>query len=74
MEISANWCQIVTKCRENENQIISAETQQKRQFFFLTTWLAEICEADPRVYYNNHGNSTAICLVTFRVHSTHHAE
>jgi hypothetical protein len=30
---ATNWCQIVTKCRE----------------FFLTMWLAEICEADPRV-------------------------
>jgi hypothetical protein len=34
---ATNWCQIVTKCRE----------------YYLTTWLAEICEADPRVYLKN---------------------
>jgi hypothetical protein len=33
---ATNCCQIVTKCCE----------------FFLTTWLAEICEADPRVISN----------------------
>jgi hypothetical protein len=34
-------------------QIPATENPAVRQFF-LTTWFAEICEADPRVYHNNH--------------------